>query len=121
MQESEKRKDRAWLKKKLKIIMTGSDVDHKKLPFEQLYSTCYQLCLHRDGSRLMQMFYSSLKSASSVYGHDRDEFVRRSMMISDVFMFAVITRFGMHLNGDNNAKNITAAVWEGRRLLRKRI
>lgn len=120
MQEREKRKKRAWLKKKLNILLTGSDVDIKALKFEQMYSGCYHLCLHRDGERLMLMFYDSLQAAGSLYGHDNAEFVRRAAMVSDVFMYAVNTRFGMHLKGDNNPKNIAAAVWEGRRVLRQR-
>jgi hypothetical protein len=121
MRANENRKKRKWLKTKLRTVVVGSNGDLKKLRFEELYGACYQLCLHRDGKKLLTLFNQTLKWTASVYARDEEEYTRRALMVTDIFMFAVSTRFGMHLQGENDRKQLIENVWEGRRVLRTRV
>jgi len=121
MRASEKRKRRTWLKTKLRTAVIGSDDDLKKLRFEELYGACYQLSLHRDGKKLLALFTQTLKWAASVHGHDIAEYKRRALMVCDIFLFALGTRFGMYLQGENDREQVIGGVWEGRRVLRTRV
>jgi hypothetical protein len=121
MRASEKRKRRTWLKTKLRTVVVGSNDEIKALRFEELYGSCYQLCLHRDGGNLLALFNQTLKWAASVHGHDYVEYTRRAVMVCDIFMFALGTRFGMHLQGDNDRKQMIKQTWEGRCVLRMRV
>ena len=121
MRASEKRKRRTWLKTKLRTVVVGSDDELKTLRFEALYGACYQLSLHRDGKKLLALFNEILKWAASLHGHDEAEYKRRALMVSDIFLFALGTRFGMHLQGENDREQVIKQTWQGRRVLRVRV
>jgi hypothetical protein len=121
MLASEKRKRRTWLKTKLRTVVVGSNDDLKKLRFEALYGACYQLSLHRDGRKLLALFNQTVEWAASVHGHDEVEYKRRALMVCDIFLFALGTRFGMHLEGENDREQVIKQTWEGRRVLRARV
>jgi hypothetical protein len=107
-----------WLNAKMGVLVAGDEHDLKKLKFEEMYRVCYELCLNRHGKRLLTSFRAALARALAVHRKDKNEFVRRALMVTDVHMYAIVTRFNTHLKGENVARSMIDELWESRRVLR---
>ena len=81
------------LESELRVIVSGSNSDIRRLRFEDMYRRCYNLSLWRRGRRLASIFHRMLSRATETHWDSRETFDARVQMLRDVFLFPIKTVF----------------------------